>query len=107
MTDEAAYYRSIGRRFRYHFAVEHGIGEYVHGGAQTNTAISASSSAMTGVPQHCSSRHLKRYLAEFDFGYNERVALGVGDPMRLETALMSIFGRRLTYRGSSAPAADE
>jgi transposase-like protein len=37
MSDEASYYRSIGREFKYHFTVEHGIGEYVRGGAHTNT----------------------------------------------------------------------
>jgi hypothetical protein len=45
--------------------------------------------------------------AEFDFRYNERVALGVDDPIRMEAALMGIPGKRLTYRDSSAPAADE
>jgi transposase-like protein len=37
MTDEATYYRSIGREFKYHFTVQHGIGEYVRGGVHTNT----------------------------------------------------------------------
>jgi hypothetical protein len=60
---------------------------------------------MNGVYQHCSSAHLKRYLAEFDFRYNERVALGVNDPMRMEAALMGIRGKRLTYRDSSRAAA--
>jgi hypothetical protein len=37
MTDEASYYRAIGREFRHHYTVAHGIGEYVRGGAHTNT----------------------------------------------------------------------
>jgi hypothetical protein len=57
---------------------------------------------MTGVYQHCSSRHLKRYLVEFDFRYNGRAALGVGDVRRTEVALGGIVGKRLTYRESSA-----
>jgi hypothetical protein len=57
---------------------------------------------MTGVYQHCSSAHLKRYLAEFDFRYNERAALGVGDVERTGKALAGIIGKRLLYRGSSA-----
>jgi hypothetical protein len=52
------------------------------------------------VYQHCSSAHLKRYLAEFDFRYNQRVALGVNDPERAEAALRGIVGKRLTYHGS-------
>jgi hypothetical protein len=104
MTDEASYYRSIGEGFKYHFTVQHGIGEYVRGGAHTNTIegyFSIFKRGMNGVYQHCSSHHLKRYLAEFDFRYNEREALGVNDPMRMETALMGILGKRLTYRDSS------
>lgn len=108
MTDEASYYRSIGKNFKYHFTVQHGIGEYVRGGAHTNTIegyFSIFKRGMIGIYQHCSSAHLKRYLAEFDFRYNERVALGVNDPARMEAALMGILGKRLTYRDSSPAAA--
>jgi transposase-like protein len=105
MTDEASYYRSLGREFRHHFTVEHGAGEYVRGGAHTNTIegfFSIFKRGMIGIYQHCSSRHLKRYLVEFDFRYNERAALGVGDVRRTELALGGIVGKRLTYRESSA-----
>ena len=34
---------------------------------------------MKGVYQHCGEKHLHRYLAEFDFRYNNRVANGVDD----------------------------
>ena len=34
---------------------------------------------MKGVYQHCSEKHLHRYLAEFDFRYSNRVRLGVND----------------------------
>ncbi|TWC00904.1 ISXO2 transposase-like protein [Bradyrhizobium macuxiense] len=34
---------------------------------------------MKGNYQHCSEKHLYRYLAEFDFRYSNRVALGVND----------------------------
>ncbi len=101
MTDEASYYRSIGREFKYHFTVEHGIGEYVRGGAHTNTIegyFSIFKRGMIGVYQHCGSAHLKRYLAEFDFRYNERVALGINDDERMIKALAGITGKRLTYR---------
>ena len=35
---------------------------------------------MKGIYQHCAEKHLHRYLAEFDFRYNNRVALGIGMP---------------------------
>lgn len=101
MTDEAGYYRSIGSEFKYHFTVQHSIGEYVRGGAHTNTIegyFSIFKRGMTGIYQHCSSAHLKRYLAEFDFRYNERVALGIDDQERRERAIRGSIGKRLTYR---------
>lgn len=53
--------------------------EYVRGGAHTNTIeghFRIFKHGMTGVYQHCYSAHPKRYLAELDFRYNQRVALG-------------------------------
>jgi hypothetical protein len=34
---------------------------------------------MRGTYQHCKEKHLHRYLAEFDFRYNNRSALNVED----------------------------
>ena len=62
---------------------------------------------MKGVYQHCGEKHLHRYLAEFDFRYNNRIALGVDDTSRTETALRGIVGKRLTYRDSSVPVTRE
>jgi hypothetical protein len=56
---------------------------------------------MKGVSRHCSEKHLHRYLAEFDFRYNNRARLGVNDSGRTENALRGIVGKRLTYRDSS------
>jgi hypothetical protein len=53
---------------------------------------------MKGVYQHCGEKHLHRYLAEYDFRYNNRAALGVDDAMRAEIAVKGIVGKRLTYR---------
>jgi hypothetical protein len=53
---------------------------------------------MYGVYQHVSEHHLGRYLAEFDFRYNERIALGIDDAERTTRALRGIVGKRLTYR---------
>ena len=41
---------------------------------------------------------MKRYLAEFDYRYNERVALGVTDGERMAKSVKGIVGKRLTYR---------
>ena len=53
---------------------------------------------MRGTYQHCSEKHLDRYLAEFDFRYNNRSALGIEDEARADKALAGIVGKRLTYR---------
>jgi hypothetical protein len=51
--------------------------------------------------QHCSEKYLHRYLAEFDFRYNNRVALGVNDTDRASELAKGIVGKRLTYRWPS------
>jgi transposase-like protein len=104
MTDEAAHYKPIAGEFAQHGVVRHKWKEYVRGDVHTNTAegyFSVFKRGMKGIYQHCSERHLHRYLAEFDFRYNNRIALGVGDQARATTALRGIVGKRLTYRDSS------
>ncbi len=59
---------------------------------------------MKGVYQHCGEKHLHRYLAEFDFRYSNRVALGVDDAARASKALKGVVGKRLTYRRSHGSA---
>ena len=54
---------------------------------------------MKGVYQHCSEKHLHRYLAEFDFRYNNRVRLGVNDSGRAEAALRGIVGQATNVPG--------
>jgi hypothetical protein len=56
---------------------------------------------MKGVYQHCKEKHLHRYLAEFDFRYSNRVALGIDDESRTTRALNGVAGKRRTYRQSS------
>lgn len=102
MTDEAPAYKSIGREFSGHGSVNHSIDEYVRGGFwHTNTIegyFSILKRGIVGTYHHVSQQHLKRYLAEFDFRYNERVALGVNDAERMSKAIGGIVGKRLTYR---------
>ena len=59
---------------------------------------------MKGVYQHCSEKHLHRYLAEFDFRYNNRVALGTDDVVRTIRALVGAKGKRLTYERTGKSA---
>ena len=101
MTDEATHYRPIGRHFADHKRVHHSMGQYAKGEAHTNTIegyFSIFKRGMKGVYQHCAKQHLHRYLAEFDFRYNHRSALGVEDQQRSATALKGAVGKRLTYR---------
>jgi transposase-like protein len=101
MTDEAAYYTKVGAEFADHQIVRHGMGEYGRGEFHTNTIegyFSIFKRGMKGVYQHCGKQHLHRYLAEFDFRYNNRVGLGVHDVERADRALKGIIGKRLTYR---------
>jgi hypothetical protein len=53
---------------------------------------------LTGIYHSVSEEHLHRYLAEFDFRYSNRKALGVEDTERAEKIVSSAVGKRLTYR---------
>jgi transposase-like protein len=104
-TDESKLYGVVKGHVAAHFQVNHKAGQYVDRGVTTNTiegVFSIFKRGMKGVYQHCGEKHLHRYLAEFDFRYNHRLALGVGDKERTGRALMGIVGKRLTYRDSSA-----
>lgn len=104
-TDEGKHFVKLGREFASHDVVKHKAGEYVRGTASTNNLegyYSIFKRGMRGVYQHCGERHLHRYLAEFDFRYNARTALGVDDAMRADKALKSVVGKRLTYKAAGA-----
>lgn len=103
MTDEAGHYLNVGKEFVEHGVVKHGQEEYVRGDVHTNTAegyFSIFKRGMKGVYQHCREKHLHRYMAEFDFRYNNRVALGIGDVARTARTLVGGRGKRLMYRDS-------
>ncbi len=59
---------------------------------------------MIGTYHHCGEAHLHRYLAEFDFRYNHRSALGIEDADRTLAAMRGIAGKRLTYRRTDRAA---
>ena len=101
MTDDAGQTRVLGREFAHHESVNHSAGEYVRGDAHTNTIenyFSILKRGITGTYHHVSEQHLKRYLAEFDFRYNEREALEIDDAERMAKSVKGIVGKRMTYR---------
>jgi len=103
--DESRLYVGADKHFAAHKTVIHTGREYVRyedGDAiHTNSAegyFSIFKRGMRGVYQHCGEKHLHRYLAEFDFRYNNRTALGVDDVTRTVNIAKGIAGKRLTYR---------
>jgi hypothetical protein len=110
MTDEAPVYKEVGREYDSHETVNHSAYEYVRGEVTTNTVegyYSIFKRGMKGVYQHCAEKHLHRYLSEFDFRYNHRIALGVDDQDRADKAIKGMVGKRLTYRNPNVTAATE
>ena len=104
-TDEAKHYREAGEKFAAHEAVNHGEEEYARRDGEklitTSTVegyFSIFKRGMKGVYQHCGEKHLHRYLAEYDFRYNNRSALGIEDKERAALAIKAGTGKRLTYR---------
>lgn len=101
MTDTAGGYLHIGKEYARHEMVDHGKGEYVRGDAYSNTVegyFAILKRGVYGTFHHISEAHLARYLAEFDFRYSNRVALGIDDEARTNELLREIGGKRLTYR---------
>ena len=101
VSDDSHLYSAAGAHYAQHASVNHSKGEYVRGDIHTNTiegVFSIFKRGMIGTYQHCGEQHLQRYLAEFDFRYNNRIKLGIDDTMRAENALKGIVGKRLTYR---------
>jgi hypothetical protein len=75
MTDEAATYAKLGDEFAKHDAVDHSRGEYGYTDRRTGEKIDTNTvegyysifkRGMVGIYQHCSEKHLHRYLAEFE-----------------------------------------
>ncbi len=107
VTDEAGQYCHTAEKMTEDFAahefVKHGIGEYVRGDVHTNTVegyFSILKRGLVGTYHHVGSQHLKRYVGEFDFRYNYRMAAGYGDVERRDVVLRNLGGRRLLYRDS-------
>jgi transposase-like protein len=100
-TDESPLYTRVGNEFSAHETVKHSAKEYARGDVNTNSVegyFSIFKRGMKGIYQHCSEKHLHRYLAEYDFRYNHRIKLGFNDGERAALAIKGIEGKRLTYR---------
>jgi transposase-like protein len=101
ITDEAHYYMRPGLEYASHVSVNHSAKEYVRGDVTTNTIegfFGIFKRGMKGIYQHCSSKHLQRYLHEFDFRYTFRAANGYDDAERTAEAIKGARGKRLMYR---------
>jgi len=100
-TDESNLYSGSDTYFTSHETVKHSAKEYVRGDIHTNSAegyFSIFKRGMRGIYQHCGEKHLHRYLAEYDFRYNNRAALGVTDTRRAFQVAKQAGGKRLMYQ---------
>jgi len=113
MTDESYMYGDLAKSVESHKVVDHGREEWAYTDRQTGERVHTNTvegyysifkRGMIGIYQHCAEKHLHRYLAEYDFRYTNRVALGVGDVERTMRALGGVVGKRLMYRDSSRAA---
>lgn len=104
VTDDYVAYRGKYPDFASHRVIRHSDKEYVKGDVHTNTVegyFSILKRGIIGVYHHCERQHLRRYLAEFNFRYNNRIAKGVNDQERADELLYGIVGKRLTYTTSN------
>jgi transposase-like protein len=104
MTDTATRYKyaPVAR----HEMVDHHKFEWVRDDVHTNTLegfFSVLKRGLVGVYQHVDTKHLDRYLAEFDFRQNTRAKLGYDDEQRADIALRGVVGKRLTYQTTHSP----
>ena len=107
ITDDANRYHTMSDEFAKHDSVAHTSDAYGYTDRETGEKINTNSiegyysifkRGMKGVYQHCGEKHLHRYLAEFDFRYSNRSALGCEDMERADRMALGIVGKRLTYR---------
>jgi transposase-like protein len=105
VTDSAAHYKFPP--VASHEFVDHSKFEWVRGDVHTNTLegfFSVLKRGLVGVYQHVDSKHLDRYLAEFDFRQNTRAKLKINDEQRADLALKGFAGKRLTYQTTNSQA---
>jgi transposase-like protein len=103
-TDEASYYVKMGREFDKHHAVDHSRNEYAYKLDGRTVSVNSAENYFSifkrgvyGTFHSISEQHLHRYLAEFDFRYNNRSKLGIEDTERVARIAAGAGGKRLTY----------
>lgn len=75
MTDQLQTYKAIGKEYSSHDSVNHGNKEFSRDNVHVNTAESFNvilERAKQGVFHYLSKRHLKRYVGEIQFRWNNR-----------------------------------
>jgi transposase-like protein len=105
VTDSAAHYKYPP--LASHEFVDHSKFEWVRGDVHTNSLegfFSVLKRGLVGVYQNVNSKHLDRYLAEFDFRQNTREKLGFNDTERMAIVTRSAKGKRLTYQTTRCEA---
>ena len=99
ITDEFVSYKRVGKPFKGgHETVNHKRKEYVRGDVTTNTVESFFATVkrgLNGIYHAVSKEHLHRYMAEFEFRYNNR---HIVDGKRIQAVIRASEGKRLLYR---------
>ena len=99
ITDENSAYTGIGAEFAGgHQTVCHSAREYVRGDVHSNTIegfFSIVKRGINGIYHAVSKEHLHRYMAEFEFRYNNRE---LEDGERTTAAIRAADGKRLMYQ---------
>lgn len=96
MTDDYGGYRTIGKEFSEHHAVNHLRGEYARGTAHVNTAegfFANLKRGLHGVYHHVGAKYLDLYLGEFDHRFSHRKA---GDGAVTLEGIKKVEGKRTT-----------
>lgn len=101
-TDDSLIYYWLGKEFSRHLSVNHSADQYVGPDGETvNTAeafFALFKRGIMGSFHSVSEAHLQRYVDEFVFRWNNRIALGIDDTERTAAIIRASAGKRLTYR---------
>jgi transposase-like protein len=104
ITDENPCYNGLGPFYREgHDTVNHSAKEYARDDVNTNTIESSFAlikRGMMGIHHSVSKKHLHRYLAHYDFLWNNRKS---NDGERTVAAIGAAEGKRLMYRTPAQP----
>lgn len=96
MTDEWKAYKGLNKKYN-HSIIKHGQGEYVVNDCHTNTIEgfwSLLKRGIVGIYHQVSSKHLDKYVDEFEFRYNTK---NMTEFDRFEN-MLSLSSSRLTYQ---------